>query len=105
MFFLGLNCKIKENNRLGLVSTFILFSSLLLTATAFTPSASAFINQNLLGLSPNLPGTIAPISPQIGSPYPGYGGGYGGRFWGNPWERLRRRDHRRIVVLGGGVVS
>jgi hypothetical protein len=78
MFFLGLYCKINENNRLGLVSTFILFSSLLLTATTFTPSASAFINQNLLGLSPNVPGTIAPISPQIGSPYPGYGGGYGG---------------------------
>ncbi len=69
---------IKENNHLGLVSIFILFSSLLLTTTTFPPSASAFINQNLLGLSPNMPGTIAPISLQIGSPYPGYGGGFGG---------------------------
>ena len=79
MFFLGLNCKIKENNHLGLVSIFILFSSMLLLATTtFTPSASAFINQNLLGLSPNIPGTIGPISPQIGSSYPGFGGGFGG---------------------------
>ncbi len=82
MFSLGLNCKIKENNHLGLVSIFILFSSLLLTTTTFTPSASAFINQNLLGLSPNVPGTIAPISPQIGSPCPGYGGGFGGQSFG-----------------------
>ena len=78
MFFLGLNCKIKENNHLGLISILILFSSLLLTTTIFTPSVSAFINQNLFGLTPNIPGTIAPVSPQIGSPYPGYGGGFGG---------------------------
>jgi hypothetical protein len=102
MFFLGLNCKIKENNHLGLVSIFILFSSLLLTTTTFTPSASAFINPNLLGLSPNMPGTIAPTSPQIGSPYQGYGGGFGGGYGGQSFGTGLTGLLPQVLGLGTG---
>ncbi|MEJ7642470.1 MAG: hypothetical protein WKF36_09800 [Candidatus Nitrosocosmicus sp.] len=99
MFFLGLNYKIKENNHLGFVSLFILFSSLLITTSTSTPSVSAFINQNLFGLSPNMPGIIAPVSPQIVSPYsgygPGYGPGYGGGFGGQSFALRDYPDYCR----------
>src|SRR5919107_682092 len=87
MFFLVQNYKIKTNNSLSLVAFFILFLSLLVTTTTLTPSVSAFMNQNILGLySPNVPGIIAPVGPPIGSPYSvydlGYGGGYGSQSFG-----------------------
>jgi len=84
MFLLGRNHNIKGKSSLGFVFFFILlFSLLATTSTTFNPHAYAFMHQNLLGLnSPNVPGIIAPVNPQIGSAYTGYGPSYGGGIGG-----------------------
>ncbi len=68
----------------GVMSFFLLSSSFMVISTTCIPSASAFMNQNLLGLySPNNPVPIVPANPLMNSFYgggygPGYGGGGGG---------------------------
>ena len=65
------------------MSFFILYSAFMIISTTCIPSASAFMNQNLLGFySPNNPVSIVPTNPSMNSFYgggygPGYAGGYG----------------------------
>ena len=67
----------------GVMSFFVLSSAFVIISSTSIPSASAFMNQNLLGLySPNNPVPIVPTNPSMNSFYgggygPGYGGGYG----------------------------
>jgi hypothetical protein len=68
----------------GVMSFFVLASSFMINSSTCIPSASAFMNQNILGLySPNNPVPIVPTNPSMNSFYGGgygYGGGIGQSF-------------------------
>ena len=75
MFSLEKKYLTKEFLAFGMVSFFMLSSAFMMIFSTCIPSASAFMNQNLLGLySPNNPVSIVPTNPSMNS---FYGGGYG----------------------------
>ena len=75
MFSLEKKYLTKDFLAFGVLPFFILYSAFMIISTTCIPSASAFMNQNLLGLySPNNPVPIVPTNPSMNS---FYGGGYG----------------------------
>jgi hypothetical protein len=78
MFSLGKKYLTKEFLAFGVMSFFLLSSAFMMMYSTCIPSASAFMNQNLLGLySPNNPVPIVPTNPSMNS---FYGGGIGPSF-------------------------
>ena len=78
MFSLGKKYLTKEFLAFGVMSFFLLSSAFMMMSSTYIPSASAFMNQNLLGLySPNNPVPIVPTNPSMNS---FYGGGIGPSF-------------------------
>jgi hypothetical protein len=78
MFSLGKKYLTKEFLAFGVMSFFMLSSAFMIISSTCIPSASAFMNQNLLGLySPTNPVPIVPTNPSMNS---FYGGGIGPSF-------------------------
>jgi hypothetical protein len=84
MFSLEKKYLTKDFLAFGVLPFFILYSAFMIISSTCIPSASAFMNQNLLGLySPNNPVPIVPTNPSMNSFYGGgygYGGGVGQSF-------------------------
>jgi hypothetical protein len=78
MFSLEKKYLTKDFLAFGVLPFFILYSAFMIISSTCIPSASAFMNQNLLGLySPNNPVPIVPTNPSMNS---FYGGGVGQSF-------------------------